>query len=130
MKWTRKLALASALLVILAGCGGGGLSDLIGGGAQRHGAIYSSWNGYCGALAAGIVANASSQSEAKTAAYDQCVAAGGTECSFRATFGSAYQGDVDCGALAFDKNHPSDGSCLAVAGWGKLAVRGGRGTRC
>ena len=117
MRQKLKLAPLGVLLVILAGCGGGGGLLNLGGEDLQYGAIGASFNGSCASFSAGIVGNHSSKSEAATAAINECLRAGGTNCSIYATFGSAYQGAVDCGALSFGTN-PSADSCGLYAGQG------------
>jgi len=118
MKRALKLALAGALVALVAGCGGNGILDLFETG--QYGAIATSHGGTtgttCGDRYANIVANHSSEASATSAAINECRRAGGRGCSTTLTFGSAYAGAVDCGALAYGTN--SAGQCLFVGGTG------------
>ena len=120
MRRTLKLALAGTLVALVAGCGGGGslFDDLLSTG--EYGAIASSWYGAsgpsCNVLYAGIAANLSSEAAAESAAISQCNSVGGVNCTIRQTFGSAYSGAVDCGALATGID--SSGECTAQGGDG------------
>ena len=84
-------------------------------GTGRYGAVASSLANNCRSRHGGIVANYPTQSAARAAAIDQCRSAGGSNCGFRTDFGSAYQGNNQCGALAYGE---SQTRCIFAPGTG------------
>jgi hypothetical protein len=109
MKRILTLACAVGLVALVAGCGGGGGIFSPG----LHGAIATHLDNDCDGYAAGLAANASSEGSAVRGAINQCINAGGYNCEVLLTFGSAYLGNVDCGALAYGEY--SDGYTLSCA---------------
>ena len=117
----RRGLLVALVLGWLAACGGGGGGPIIpiplpdpgnGGMIQPPdraiGAfVYGAVGQYCEpGYAAGLATGYSSQSDARTAARNQCISAGGLTCSHYATFGSGSA--TLCAALAYGR----EGGCF------------------
>lgn len=69
-------------------------------GTGGYGAIASSVEPQCRGHYAGL-ATGGSQTGARSDALASCRSIGGTQCNFHSDFGSAYRGNVDCGAIAY-----------------------------
>jgi len=103
-----------------------------------YGAIYSSHNDInnCdrSARAAGISINHLSRSNARTGARNQCIRGGGTDCTRRIDFGSAYTNQ--CGALAYGETQthcifqPGTGNTLSAARSDALLACQSKGFSC
>ena len=99
---------SSATLNVFAGrpggsCTPGGTVGLL------YGAVATSLTNNCRSRYWGIVANHQSAASARSAAVDTCRRKGGSNCSIRATFGSAYSGNNECGALSYGESSASCG---------------------
>lgn len=125
MKRALTIAFASALVALVAGCGGdGGLFSTL-----YHGAIATSLEDGCRGRYVGIVANYTSEGGAEASALGQCRQAGGTECDVLVTFGSAYQGSNQCASVALGT---ASSGCVFSPGTGntELTAEATALTRC
>ena len=125
MKRGLTLAFAGVLVVLVAGCGGGG--GLFG--TLYHGAISTSLEDNCEGSHVGVAANYSSEGGAEASALSLCRQAGGSECQITQTFGSAYRGAALCASLAYGTG---SGECALIPGTGntELAAESNALTRC
>ena len=86
--------------------------------SRLYGAVASSLENNCRSQYFAISANHSSDTRASSAALSGCQNKGGSACSVDATFGSAYAGNHQCGALAFGETSTR---CRLRAGTGNTA---------
>ena len=83
--------------------------------SNLYGAVASSIEDNCRSRYTAIAANHSSEASARSAALSGCRNRGGSQCSVDTTFGSAYAGNNQCGALAYGKTSTQ---CRLRAGTG------------